>query len=166
MTYTGFTPGLNFGSAFDPGKVPITSLKYGSPIGGMTNNSFGLPSFEGMDKDTKNFAMLRLALKPDPTDYAGLTGFMKEQAGIARDIAKDKFKDEAGFGMMMTGVNAAAKGLQTALAGGSPEMLAYNAQAPLREGQAYIRNSQNRQRQEIGQQPVPPYMYPKFFNVG
>lgn len=166
MTYSGFTPGLNFGSAFDSSKVPITNLKYGSPIGGMPNTSPGSFSLEGLSPEDKKVFLMYSALAPKPADLGMITNVMEKQAEISRGIAKDKFKDEAGFGMMMTGVNAAAKGLQTALAGGSPEMLAYNAQAPLREGQAYIRNSRNLQRQEIGQQPVPPYMYPKFFNVG
>jgi hypothetical protein len=65
--------------------------------------------------------------------------------------------------MLMTGAKAAADGLQTALAGGSKEMLAYNAQAPLREGQAYLRNSQNRQRPEIAQQQIPTYLPQRFF---
>lgn len=164
MTYSGFTPGLNFG--FNPGTVPITNFKYGSPIGGMPNTSSNTFDFSKLSPEGQNTYAMFQALKQDPLDLEKLTAFDKSRAYTARDIAKDKFKDEAGFGMMMTGVNAAAKGLQTALAGGSPEMLAYNAQAPLREGQAYIRNSQNRQRQEIGQQPVPPYMYPRFFNVG
>ena len=162
MTYPGFTSGFNY----DPGKIRITSLNYGSPIGDMPNTFSNKFDFSKLSPEAQNIYAMFQASKQDPLDLEKLTAFDKSRAYIARDIAKDKFKDEAGFGMMMTGVNAAAKGLQTALAGGSPEMLAYNAQAPLREGQAYIRNSQNLQRQEIGQQPVPPYMYPKFFNVG
>lgn len=164
MTYSGFTPGLNFG--FNSGIVPITTLRYGSPIGDTSNIPSNKFDFSKLTPEAQNIFAMVQATKQDPLDLEKLTAFDKSRAYIARDIAKDKFKDEASFGMMMTGVNAAAKGLQTALAGGSPEMLAYNAQAPLREGQAYIRNSQNRQRQEIVQQPAPAYMYPRFFNVG
>lgn len=159
MTYTGFTPGLNFGSAFAPGKVPITSLKYGSPIGGMTNNSFGLPSFEGMDTDTKNFAMLRLALKPDPTDYAGLTGFMKEQAGIARDIAKDKFKDETNFGMVNKGIDALTGGLQAYLGRGIGD-----PRSQVRAGKAYTDNSLSRPIPTVVQQAAPQYVPYNYFS--
>ena len=49
MTYPGFTSGFNY----DPGKIRITDLKYGSPIGGMTNNSSDSFSLEGLSPEDK-----------------------------------------------------------------------------------------------------------------
>lgn len=160
MTSSGFTPGFNLGSAFDLGKVPITNLKYGSPIGGTPDTSPGSFSFEGLSPEDKKFFMMSLALGAKPTDYAGLTGFMKEQAGIAEGVARRKLGDER----ISKGIDAFAGGLQMALAGGSPEMLAFNAQAPLRAQEAYARNAQNRQRQEIPVIAPPSFMSRNYFS--
>ena len=180
------SPSSYYGVNFGVSPVPLTTFKYGGPAGGLSNQSYpeidpfsfmkgddylkATPENQGFMRQYQLQALqgrdMANLFKQKDFNIEGIKDFMKTQAEISRDIAKDKFKDEASFGMMMTGVRAAADGLQTAIAGGSPPMLAYNTQARLREGQAYIRNSQNSQRQEIGQQPVPPYMYPKFFNVG
>jgi hypothetical protein len=129
----------------------------------MNDSSFGTSPFEGMDAETKKIFMLGSMLQTKPIDFEGAGQFMERQAKIAQQVAQSKFRDETNFGMLMTGAKAAADGLQTALAGGSKEMLAYNAQAPLREGQAYLRNSQNRQRPEIAQQQIPTYLPQRFF---
>lgn len=165
MTYSGFTPGLNFESAFDPskinfnpGKIDITNLKYGSPIGGITNNSPGSFSLEGLSPEDKKIYLMYSALGAKPTDYPGLTGFMREQAGIAEGVARRKLGDER----ISKGIDVFAGGLQ--LAGGSPEMLAFNAQAPLRAQEAYVRNAQNRQRQEIPVIAPPSFMPRNYFS--
>jgi len=143
MSYSGFTPGLNFG--FNPSKVNITNLKYGSPIGGMTNTSPGSFSFEKLTPEAQGLYGFAMGMKQDPVDIEKIMKVMKEQAGIAEGVARRKLGDER----ISRGIDALAGGLQTALAGGSPEMLAFNAQAPLRAQEAYVRNTQNRQRQEL-----------------
>jgi hypothetical protein len=65
-----------------------------------------------------------------------LAPFLKEMEADrvkrATEFARQKLADEALF----SGIGALSKGIQTAIAGGSPEMLTYMAQAPLR---AYTR---------------------------
>lgn len=158
MSYSGFTPGLNFG--FDPGKIKITNFKYGSPIEGMTNTSPGSFSLEGLSPEDKKIYLMYSALGAKPTDYAGLTGFMKEQAEVAEGVARRKLGDER----ISKGIDAFAGGLQMALAGGSRETLAFNAQAPLRAQEAYVRNAQNRQRQEIPVIAPPSFMPRNYFS--
>lgn len=178
MTYSGFNPA--FSSGFAPGKVNITNLKYGSPIGGLSNQSYPetdpLSFLKGADytkakpeeqafmrqhhlqalqgRDTANL------FKQKDFNIEGITAFMKEQAGIAEGVARRKLGDER----ISRGIDALAGGLQTALAGGSPEMLAFNAQAPLRAQEAYVRNAQNRQRQEIPVIAPPSFMSRNYFS--
>jgi len=178
MTYSGFNPA--FPSGFTPGKVNITNLKYGSPIGGLSNQSYPEPDplsfLKGADyikakpeeqafmrqhhlqalqgRDTANL------FKQKDFNIEGITAFMKEQAGIAEGVARRKLGDER----ISRGIDALAGGLQTALAGGSPEMLAFNAQAPLRAQEAYVRNAQNRQRQEIPVIAPPSFMSRNYFS--
>jgi len=143
MTYSGFNPA--FSSGFNPNKLNITNLKYGSPIGGMTNTSLGSFSLEKLTPEAQGMYAFAMGMKQDPLDIEKITGFMEKQAGIAEGVARRKAGDER----IGKGIDALAGGLQMALAGGSPEMLAFNAQAPLRAQEAYVRNAQNRQRQEI-----------------
>jgi len=158
MTYSGFTPGLNFG--FNPGKVNITNLKYGSPVGGMTNTSPGSFSLEKLTPEAQGLYGFAMGMKQDPVDIEKIMKVMREQADISEGVARRKLGDER----ISRGIDALAGGLQTALAGGSPEMLAFNAQAPLRAQEAYVRNAQNRQRQEIPVIAPPSFMSRNYFS--
>jgi len=168
MSYSGFNP------------LQITNLKYGSPVGGLSNQSYPEPdpfsffkeaAYTKATPEEKNY-MRQYNLqalqgrdtanlfKQKDFNIEGITAFMKEQAGIAEGVARRKLGDER----ISRGIDALAGGLQTALAGGSPEMLAFNAQAPLRAQEAYVRNAQNRQRQEIPVIAPPSFMPRNYFS--
>lgn len=129
MTYPGFTSGFNY----DPGKIRITDLKYGSPIGGMTNNSSDSFSLEGLSPEDKRVYLMFSALAPKPVDLGMITNAMKTQAEIAEGVATRKYNQE----FMGQGIGALAGGLKTLFGGGSPEMVAYLSQTPERGAVAY-----------------------------
>jgi hypothetical protein len=59
----------------------------------------------------------------------------------------------------MSGIGALAKGVETSIAGGSPEMLAFLAQAPMRNASSYIQGLGVYPRQEVpilSTQPITP----------
>ena len=160
--------------------VPLTTFKYGGPAGGLSNQSYPetdpLSFMKGSDylkakPEEQGFMrqynlqalqgrdMANLFKKKD-FDIEGIKDFMKTQAEIAEGIARRKLGDER----ISKGIDLFAGGLQMALAGGSPEMLAFNAQAPLRAQEAYVRNAQNRQRQEIPVIAPPSFMSRQYFS--
>ena len=80
---------------------------------------------------------------------SALLPFMKElderRAKTATEVARQKLGDEAA----LAGIGALAKGIETSIAGGSPEMLTYMAGAPLRSLNAYQQGLGMFQRQPM-----------------
>lgn len=77
------------------------------------------------------------------------------RAERATKLARQKLGDEA----LIAGIGALAKGVETSIAGGSPEMLAFLAQAPMRNASSYMQGLGVYPRQEIpmlSTQPITP----------
>ncbi len=69
----------------------------------------------------------------------------KSRAETANKNAQRKFGQE----MLGAGIGALGRGIQTSIAGGSPEMLAYIAQGPVRAAEAYQRGITSIPRQDV-----------------
>jgi len=79
-------------------------------------------------------------------------------ANLADKNAQRKFGQE----MLAAGFGSLQKGIQASIAGGSPEMLAYLADAPIRNADAYLSARRGQPRQEIpvfAPQPLPNRQY-------
>ena len=91
--------------------------------------------------------------------YAPFMMKMREfDANLADKNAQRKFGQE----MLAAGFGSLQKGIQTSMAGGSPEMLAYLADAPIRNADAYLSARRGQPRQEIpvfAPQPLPNRQY-------
>lgn len=82
----------------------------------------------------------------------------KYRADLADRNAQRKFGQE----MLAAGFGSLQRGIQTSIAGGSPEMLAYLADAPIRNADAYLSARRGQPRQEIpvfAPQPLPNRQY-------
>ena len=79
-------------------------------------------------------------------------------ANLADKNAQRKFGQE----MLAAGFGSLQRGIQASIAGGSPEMLAYLADAPIRNADAYLSARRGQPRQEIpvfAPQPLPNRQY-------
>ncbi len=159
-----YTPG-QLRNVFGPGRFTID-----------TTNRFGLGSLEAPPTKSNRFTDLASALSntKDPTERLYLISQMgqtdpKEQldaympfmmkmrefdANLADKNAQRKFGQE----MLAAGLGSLQRGIQTSIAGGSPEMIAYLADAQIRNTDAYLSARRGQSRQEIpvfSPQPLP-----------
>jgi hypothetical protein len=88
-----------------------------------------------------------------------LTQMEKLRSETASKVARQKLGDEA----LIAGIGALAKGVETSIAGGSPEMLAYMAQAPIRSAEAYRAGLSTYPRQEVPVFSPQPYIGRSYF---
>ena len=141
-----------------------------------TTDRFGLGSLEAPSTKSNQLADLTSALAKttDPTERLMLISQMgqtdpKEQldaympfmmkmrdfdANLADKNAQRKFGQE----MLAAGLGSLQRGIQTSIAGGSPEMIAYLADAQIRNTDAYLSARRGQPRQEIpvfSPQPLP-----------
>ena len=82
----------------------------------------------------------------------------KSRADLADRNAQRKFGQE----MLAAGLGSLQRGIQTSIAGGSPEMLAYLADAPIRNADAFLSARRGQPRQDIpvfSPQPLPNRQY-------
>lgn len=117
---------------------------------------FGTRTFGQGSFDPSKMGELAQALyvanqgKPSQAEeFKTLLPLLKEmstfQADIANKNAQRKFEQE----MLGAGIGALGRGVQTSIAGGSPEMLAYLAQGPVRAAEAYQRGITSIPRQDV-----------------
>ena len=165
------TPG-QLQKAFGPGKVAFD-----------TTDRFGIGSLEMPSTNNDRFRDNLTYLKQSGVDPNSLTGlaFMqqagtpgtaeqlqailplyekldKSRADLADRNAQRKFEQE----MLAAGFGSLQKGIQTSIAGGSPEMLAYLADAPIRNADAFLSARRGQPRQDIpvfSPQPLPNRQY-------
>ena len=83
----------------------------------------------------------------------------QSRADRATQLARQKLGDEA----LISGIGALAKGVETSIAGGSPEMLAYMSQAPIRSAEAYRAGLSTYPRQEVPVFSPQPYLGRSYF---
>ena len=157
-----FGPG---GVAFDTtdrfglGSLGVSSTK--------SNRSLdGLIQLKQSGIDPNSFAAFEyIRQSGTPTTAEQLEGLIplyerldKSRAETANKMAERKFDQE----MLAAGFGSLQRGIQTSIAGGSPEMLAYLADAPIRNADAYLSARRGQPRQEIpvfASQPLPNRQY-------
>ncbi len=131
--------------------------------------SLGIPSTGQSLPDISKYGDLGQAIvlsnyyKPSQAEeFRTMVPFLKEmnifQADLADKNAQRKFVQER----IALGLDKLGTGIQTSIAGGSPEMLAYLADAPIRNADAYLSARRGQPRQEIpvfSPQPLPNRQY-------
>ena len=144
-----FGPG---GVAFDTtdrsglGSLGVPSTKSNRSLAGLTQLKQS-----GIDPNSlAGFEYIRQSGAPNTAEeLAGLIPLYKEldksRAETANKMAERKFGQE----MLGAGIGALGRGIQTSIAGGSPEMLAYIAQGPVRAAEAYQRGITSMPRQDV-----------------
>jgi len=88
--------------------------------------------------------------------------FMMKMSEFNANLADKNAQRKFGQEMLAAGFGSLQKGIQTSMAGGSPEMLAYLADAPIRNADAYLSARRGQPRQEIpvfAPQPLPNRQY-------
>lgn len=82
-------------------------------------------------------------------EFKTLAPLLKEMSTFQADLANKNAQRKFGQEMIGAGIGALGRGIQTSIAGGSPEMLAYMAQGPVRAAEAYQRGITSMPRQEV-----------------
>ena len=88
-----------------------------------------------------------------------LTQMENLRSETASKVARQKLGDEA----LIAGIGALAKGVETSIAGGDREMLAYMSQAPIRNTDAYRAGLSTYPRQEVPVFSPQPYLGRSYF---
>jgi hypothetical protein len=117
---------------------------------------FGTRTFGQGSFDPSKMGELAQALyvanqgKPSQAEeFKTLVPLLKEMSAFQADIANKNAQRKFGQEMLGAGIGALGRGVQTSIAGGSPEMLAYLAQGPVRAAEAYQRGITSMPRQEV-----------------
>ena len=82
-------------------------------------------------------------------EFKTVVPFLKEMSTFQADLANKNAQRKFGQEMLGAGIGALGRGIQTRIAGGSPEMLAYIAQGPVRAAEAYQRGITSIPRQDV-----------------
>ena len=131
---------------------------------------FGTKTFEQVKssrpntmEDMINSIILKNANAPTQAEeFKTLVPLLKEISTFQADTANKNAQRKFGQEMLAAGFGSLQKGIQTSIAGGSPEMLAYLADAPIRNADAYLSARRGQPRQEIpvfASQPLPNRQY-------
>ena len=117
---------------------------------------FGTRTFGQGSFDPSKMGELAQALyvanqgKPSQAEeFKTLVPLLKEMSTFQADIANKNAQRKFGQEMLGAGIGALGRGVQTSIAGGSPEMLAYLAQGPVRAAEAYQRGITSMPRQDV-----------------
>ena len=114
-------------------------------------------------EDVINSIILKNANAPTQAEeFKTMVPFLKEMSTFQADLANKNAQRKFGQEMLAAGFGSLQKGIQTSIAGGSPEMLARLANAPIENVNAYLSARTNQPRQEIpvfSPQPLPNRQY-------
>jgi hypothetical protein len=118
---------------------------------------FGTKAFEQVKssqpktmEDVINSIILKNANAPTQAEqFQTMVPFLKEMSTFQADLANKNAQRKFGQEMLGAGIGALGRGIQTSIAGGSPEMLAYIAQGPVRAAEAYQRGITSMPRQDV-----------------
>jgi hypothetical protein len=117
---------------------------------------FGTRTFGQGSFDPSKMGELAQALyvanqgKPSQAEeFKTLVPLLKEMSTFQADIANKNAQRKFGQEMLGAGIGALGRGIQTGIAVGSPEMLAYIAQGPVRAAEAYQRGITSIPRQDV-----------------
>jgi hypothetical protein len=82
-------------------------------------------------------------------EFKTMVPLLQEMSTFQADLANKNAQRKFGQEMLGAGIGALGRGIQTSIAGGSPEMLAYMAQGPVRAAEAYQRGITSIPRQDV-----------------
>ncbi len=100
--------------------------------------------------DVAQAIVLSNIFKPSQAEeFKTMVPFLKEMSTFQADLADKNAQRKFGQEMLGAGIGALGRGIQTSIAGGSPEMLAYIAQGPVRAAEAYQRGITSIPRQDV-----------------
>jgi hypothetical protein len=94
--------------------------------------------------------------------FEALVPALKEMSTFQAELADKNARRKFGQEMIGAGIGSLAGGLRAGIAGGSPEMLAYIAESPVRSAEAYQRGVASIPRQDVpilSAQPIPNRRY-------
>ena len=101
-------------------------------------------------EDVINSIILKNANAPTQAEeFKTIVPLLKEMSTFQADLANKNAQRKFGQEMLGAGIGALGRGIQTSIAGGSPEMLAYMAQGPVRAAEAYQRGITSMPRQDV-----------------
>ena len=108
------------------------------------------PSQPKTMEDAINSIILKNANAPTQAEeFKTMLPQLKEMSIFQADLANKNAQRKFGQEMLGAGIGALGRGIQTGIAGGSPEMLAYIAQGPVRAAEAYQRGITSIPRQDV-----------------
>ena len=113
--------------------------------------TFGQGSFDPskMGELAQAFYVANQGKLSQAEEFKTLVPLLKEMSTFQADIANKNAQRKFGQEMLGAGIGALGRGIQTSIAGGSPEMLAYLAQGPVRAAEAYQRGITSIPRQDV-----------------
>ena len=82
-------------------------------------------------------------------EFKTMVPLLKEMSAFQADVANKNAQRKFGQEMLGAGIGALGRGVQTSIAGGSPEMLAYLAQGPVRAAKAYQEGITSMSHQDV-----------------
>ena len=95
------------------------------------------------------FYVANLGKPSQAEEFKTIVPFLKEMSIFQAELANKNAQRKFGQEMLGAGIGALGRGIQTSIAGGSPEMLAYMAQGPVRAAEAYQRGITSMPRQDV-----------------
>lgn len=141
---------------FDPGgltfdttnRFNLGSLGSGSTVNPGTYRQ-NLPDVSKLGELGQAVVLSNFYKPSQAEEFKTMVPFLKEMSTFQADLANKNAQRKFGQEMLGAGIGALGKGIQTSIAGGSPEMLAYMAQGPVRAAEAYQRGITSIPRQDV-----------------
>jgi hypothetical protein len=153
-----YTPG-QLRNVFGPGGFTIDTTDrfgLGSLVPGVTANTGtsgqvkpSQPKTYGMEDLIQSIIIKNANAPTQAEEFKATVPLLKEMSIFQADLANKNAQRKFGQEMLGAGIGALGRGIQTGIAGGSPEMLAYLAQGPVRAADAYQRGITSIPRQDV-----------------
>jgi len=160
-----YTPG-QLRNVFGPGRFTIDTTDrfgLGSLVPGVTANTgtsgqVKPPQPKTMEDLIQSMIIKNANAPTQAEEFKNMLPQLKEMSIFQADLANKNAQRKFGQEMLAAGLGSLQRGIQTSIAGGSPEMIAYLADAQIRNTDAYLSARRGQPRQEIpvfSPQPLP-----------
>ncbi len=146
-----YTPG-QLRNVFGPGGVTFDTtnrFELGSFTGTSGQVKPSQPKTYGMEDLIQSIIIKNANAPTQAEEFKATVPLLKEMSIFQADLANKNAQRKFGQEMLGAGIGALGRGIQTSIAGGSPEMLAYLAQGPVRAAEAYQRGITSIPRQDV-----------------
>jgi len=163
-----YTPG-QLRNVFGPGGLTFDATDrfgLGSLVPGSTANTGAyrqnLPDVSKLGELGQAVVLSNFYKPSQAEEFKATVPLLKEMSTFQADLANKNAQRKFGQEMLGAGIGALGRGIQTSIAGGSPEMLAYLAQGPVRAAEAYQRGITSIPRQDVpvfASRPTPDRKY-------